>query len=177
MAPDRAAAWACNCLWSGGGGDRDGRSTSGRWTNTGRRAVQTWSAACEVGCRHHPSRGRARPHLRVPRQCQGYRLASKSDHRDPRGSSHHPHRMITASRGVPVAPAPGLPVLVAGPRLRAGDPGQFRFRSRRGRAYGVTIAKVAGGVSSTLSSRWSAPRSPSCSTPSRPPPVGRVAAA
>jgi hypothetical protein len=109
MAPDRAAAWACNCLWSGGGGDRDGRSTSGRWTNTGRRAVQTWSAACEVGCRHHPSRGRARPHLRVPRQCQGYRLASKSDHRDPRGSSHHPHRMITASRGVPVAPAPGLP--------------------------------------------------------------------
>jgi hypothetical protein len=57
MAPDRAAAWACNCLWSGGGGDRDGRSTSGRWTNTGRRAVQTWSAACEVGCRHHPSPG------------------------------------------------------------------------------------------------------------------------
>jgi hypothetical protein len=42
-------------------------------------------------------------------------------------------------------PSPRAAVLVAGPRLRAGDPGQFRFRSRRGRAYGVTIAKVAGG--------------------------------
>ena len=84
MAPDRAAAWACTCRWSGGGGDRDGRSTSRRWTTTGCRAMQTWSAACEVGCRHHPSPGLGDTSPAVPRSTSGLPSGSQVRSSGPR---------------------------------------------------------------------------------------------
>ena len=82
---------ACNCRWSGG--DGDGRSTRRRWTTTGCRALHDVTS-CLVG------RLPARSFAGVGRDLtcgtkgnrQGYRLAARSDHRDPGGSSHHPHR-------------------------------------------------------------------------------------
>jgi len=50
--------------------------------DTGRRALHDVISCLRVGCRHHPSPGLSDTSPAVPRQCQGYRLAAKSNHRD-----------------------------------------------------------------------------------------------
>ena len=146
MAPDRAATWACTCRWSvvavtatAAAPADDGPPLA---------AVRSDVVSClRVGYRHHPSPGLSDTSPAIPRSTVRATVWQPSPIiGTPGGSSQHAHRTITASRGVTVAQPAGLPVLVAGRRLRAGDPGQFRFRSRRGRAYGVTMAKVAGGI-------------------------------
>ena len=174
MAPDRAAAGVCTCLWSGGGGDRDGRSTSRRWTNTGRRALHDVSAACEVGCRHHPSPGLGDTSSAGTKAMSGLPSGSQVRSSGPWREQSSSLSGDTASRGVPVAQAPGLPVLVAGRRLRAGDSGRFPVsQSPRSGLWGDDGEGCRGGLEH-VSSRWRAPRSPWCATPSGSPPPSMV---
>ena len=55
MAPDRAAAWACSCRWSGGGGDRGRPQHQATMDQHRLRCVARRVSCLRVGCRQHPS--------------------------------------------------------------------------------------------------------------------------